>query len=57
MTSDGSMIVENMFSNAKLVKNKGSGLGINYVQISGLEEGKYQVWLKKEDVTFTVIVH
>jgi len=57
VTSDGSRIVENMYSNAKLVKNKNSSLGINYVQISGLEEGKYQVWLKKEDVRFTVVVH
>ena len=57
VTSDGSRIVENMYSNAKLVKNKNSSLGINYVHISGLEEGKYQVWLKKEDVRFTVVVH
>jgi hypothetical protein len=57
VTSDGEKIVENMFSNAKLVKNQSSALGINYLHISGLEEGKYQVWLKKEDVTFSVIVH
>jgi len=46
-----------VFSNAKLVKNKNSSLGISYVHVSGLVEGKYQVWLKKEDVRFNVVVH
>jgi len=52
------MYIENMFENVRLVKNPRSKLGVNYLQISGLTEGRYDIWLKKDDdVRFTVIVH
>ena len=57
-STDGSMYIENMFENVRLVKNPRSKLGVNYLQISGLTEGRYDIWLKKDDdVRFTVIVH
>lgn len=42
--------MENRFGKAQLIKNPRNRYGVNYLQISGLEEGSYKLWLKKEDV-------
>jgi hypothetical protein len=41
-----------MYSKAKLVKNPRNKFGVNYVKIApgSLQEGKYELWLKKENV-------
>lgn len=56
-SSNGAFYIENMFDSARLVKNPRSKLGVQYLQVSGLDEGRYEIWLKKENVRFTVIVH
>ena len=53
MTSRGTYI-ENRFDKAKLVKNQRNQFGVNYIEMVGLEEGQYQVWLKKEDVRIMI---
>ena len=46
-----------MISNAKLVKNPRNKQGVNYLEITGLEEGIYTLWLKKEGVRISISVH
>jgi len=40
--------IENLFEMAKLIPNPRNSVGVNYVEISGLSEGTYSIWLKKE---------
>lgn len=49
--------VENMFGKAKLVPNPKNKQGVNYVEIRGLSEGRYLLWLKKEGVRMYINVH
>jgi len=48
--STSGVFIETLFEKASLVKNPRSTFGVNYVHISGLDEGRYAIWLKKEDV-------
>lgn len=50
MSSASGVFIESLLDKASLVKNPRSTFGVNYLQISGLEEGRYALWLKKEDV-------
>jgi hypothetical protein len=49
--------IENAFSKAKLVVNPRNKHGVNYIEIAGLSEGHYQLWLKKEGVRMSILVH
>ena len=49
--------IENRFSNVKLEKNPLNKYGVNYIKISGLEEGNYILSLKKEEVRIAIAVH
>ena len=42
---------------AKLIPNPRNSVGVNYVEISGLSEGTYSIWLKKESVRLSITVH
>lgn len=50
MNENRGVFIESMFKSAKLVKNARNKFGVNYMVISGLEEGQYHLWLKKENV-------
>jgi hypothetical protein len=49
--------IENRFDHVKLVKNPRNKQGVNYIEISGLKEGVYALWLKKEGIRVTLNVH
>ena len=42
--------IRNQITKAKLVVNERNKHGVNYVEVSGLSEGQYVLWLKKENV-------
>lgn len=56
MTS-GNIYIENRFNKAKFIENKRNGYGVNYIELSGLEDGQYSLWFKKEDVRIRITVH
>ena len=47
----------NLFGKVKVEKNSRNKQGVNYIVISGLEEGIYQLKLKKEGIAIQVEVH
>ncbi len=49
--------IENFIGKCKFEKNPRNAYGVNYLEISGLKEGLYQLWLKKENVKITVNVY
>ena len=52
------VFVENVFDKAKLIINPRNKLGVNYLQISGLQANQqYHLWLKKEDVRIVINVY
>ncbi len=54
--SQSGTYIDHHFSRASLIKNERNKFGVNTIEIKGLEEGKYRVWLKKEDLTIEIQV-
>ena len=50
MNENGGVFIESVFKKAQLIKNPRNKFGVNYLSISGLDEGQYKLWLKKENV-------
>jgi hypothetical protein len=51
------VLVENMFKMAKFIPNPKNKHGVNYIEIKGLPEGRYLLWLKKEGIRLSLNVH
>lgn len=53
----GGKFIENLFGKVKFIKNERNQWGVNFIEISGLNEGSYVLWLKKEDIRINIQVH
>lgn len=56
VASNGTYI-ENVFDKVKLSQNPKNKFGVNYLEITGLQEGEYRLWLKKEGYRVSISVH